>query len=77
MSGLRLAAVTGPAAAILHPAAGGIQLRAVRNMVAAEASTVAAGTAVVGTAAVQLPRSPVTRVDAAALAARVDQPRTA
>jgi hypothetical protein len=57
---------------IRHPVVVGIQHLAARNMVAAEAATVAAvGTAVAaGTVAVGLHRFPVTRVDTAAPAAR-------
>jgi hypothetical protein len=80
-SGPRLAAVPGlamdihrPAVeSIRHPVAGGIHQ--VRHMAAAGAGTVAAGTAAAGTAAVELHRFPVTRVDAAAIAARINQPR--
>ena len=75
-SGPRLAAVPGLAMDIhrpavestRHPVAGGIHQ--VRHMAAAGAGTVAAGTA-----AVELHRFPVTRVDAAAIAARINQPR--
>jgi len=65
-----------------HRAAGGIHPRAVRNMAAAastavEASTVAAAGTGVAAMVAALPRFPVTRVDAAAIAARSNQPHTA
>ena len=70
-SGLRLAAaVPGRAMDTHHPVAEGIHHPAARNMAAAEAGTVA-----VGTAAAELHRFPAARVDAAAVAARINQPR--
>src|ERR1700733_4943763 len=72
-SGLRLAAaVPRRAMDTRHPVAGGIHHPAARNMGAAGGE---AGTVAVGTAAAELHRFPAARVDAAAVAARINQPR--